>query len=88
MTTVPNSTMDVELQLIKQSLVVTSGLPQVIITGVLYLLLALAAVIISRRAPAAPFTLAGILMLHSELTSLWAKGTDEEGTRGDEKDKE
>lgn len=80
--------MDVELQIIKQSLVVTAGLPQLIITAVLYLILGLAAVVISRRTPAVPFTLAGILMLRSELANVWIDAADEEDTAVTEKIKE
>ncbi|KZP06429.1 hypothetical protein FIBSPDRAFT_876554 [Athelia psychrophila] len=80
--------MDVELQLINQSLVVTAGLPQLIITAVLYLMLALAAVVVSRRTPAVPFTLAGILMLRSELANVWVDVTDEEDSPVTEKSKE
>jgi hypothetical protein len=57
-------------QIIEQSLVITSALPQVIVAGVLYLILALAALSISFRQPGAPFTLAGILLMHSTLDAL------------------
>jgi hypothetical protein len=42
----------------------------VFVAGGLYLLLALAALVIRFRIPGAPFTLAGVLMMHSELAAL------------------
>jgi hypothetical protein len=57
-------------QIIQQSLIIAAALPQLVVVGVLYLILGLIALLISRRTPGAPFTLAGILMMHSELTAL------------------
>ncbi|KIM88450.1 hypothetical protein PILCRDRAFT_814352 [Piloderma croceum F 1598] len=55
-------------QSIQQSLIIAAALPQLVVVGVLYLILSLIALLVSRRTPGAPFTLAGILMMHSELT--------------------
>ena len=65
----PNTT-TVNGQIIQQSLIVTAALPQVLAAGVLYLLLSLAGLLVSLRTPEAPFTLAGILMMHSRLATL------------------
>ncbi|KAF7973884.1 hypothetical protein HWV62_14012 [Athelia sp. TMB] len=81
----PNTTMNVDLQVIKQSLVIAAGLPQLIITAVLYVLLVLAGFLVSRRAPAVPFTLSGILMLHSKLTKLTITDGDDEELKVTEK---
>ena len=56
-------------QMIQQSLTITATLPLVLVTAVLYLL-GLAALLVCFRTPGAPFTLAGVLMMHSKLTSL------------------
>jgi len=57
-------------QTIEQSLVIASALPQVIVVAALYLFLGLIALFVSLRTPGAPFTLAGILMMHSQLAGL------------------
>lgn len=57
-------------QTIQQSLTITAALPLVLVAAVLYLLLGLAALLISFRTQEVPFTLAGVLMMHSKLTSL------------------
>jgi len=57
-------------QIIRQSLIITAALPQLLVAGGLYLLLALAALFISFRPPGIPFTLAGMLMMHSKLAAL------------------
>jgi membrane protein implicated in regulation of membrane protease activity len=80
-----DSTLVVDGQLIQQSLVVTAALPQVITAGALYLLLGIAALIVSLRTPGAPFTLTGILMMHSKLVALWV--STENTREGEEKDK-
>jgi hypothetical protein len=64
------SNMTVNGQLIRQSLIVTAALPQVMIAGSLYFILGLAALVISLYPPGAPFTLAGLLMMRSKLTAL------------------
>ena len=57
-------------QLIRQSLTITAALPQVLVAGALYFLLGLAALFVTFRVPGAPFTLAGLLMMHSKLQAL------------------
>jgi hypothetical protein len=57
-------------QLIQQSLTITAALPQVLVAGALYFLLGLAAVLVTLRVPGAPFTLAGLLMMHTKLKAL------------------
>jgi hypothetical protein len=64
------SNMTVNGQLIRQSLIVTAALPQVVIAGSLYFILGLAALVISLYPPGVPFTLAGLLMMRSKLTAL------------------
>jgi hypothetical protein len=66
-------------QTIQQSLIIIAALPQVLIAGGLYLLLALAALVITSRTPGAPFTLAGILMMHSKLAVLCAVPSKDQG---------
>jgi membrane protein implicated in regulation of membrane protease activity len=73
----PNST-TVSGQVIQQSLIITAALPQVLVAGALYLLLGLAALIISFRTPGAPFTVAGVLMMHSKLAALHLSDKDDE----------
>ena len=57
-------------QTIQQSLTITAALPLVLVTATLYFLLGLAALLIGLRTREAPFTLAGVLMMHSKLASL------------------
>jgi uncharacterized membrane protein len=57
-------------QTIQQPLTITTALPLVLVTAVLCLLLGLAALLVCFRTPGAPFTLAGVLMMYSKLTSL------------------
>ena len=57
-------------QTIQQSLTITAALPLVLVVAVLYILLGLAALLVSFHTQEAPFTLAGVLMMHSKLTSL------------------
>jgi hypothetical protein len=73
--------MTVNGQSIQQSLVITAALEQVLLATVLYLLLGLAAFVISFRTPGAPFTLAGLLMMRSKLARLYRVPE-----KGDEKD--
>jgi hypothetical protein len=74
-------------QIIRQSLIITAGLPQVLVTGALYLLLGLAALLVSCRTPGAPFTLAGILMMHSKLAVAYLlPNKDQPSHDRDEKD--
>lgn len=75
----PNLTANVNVQLIKESLVITAGLPQVLVTALLYLFLGIAALIVSRRTPGTPFTLAGILTLRSKLSKLQSSEDRTEG---------
>jgi hypothetical protein len=65
----PNTT-TVNGQIIQRSLIVTAALPQVLAAGVLYLFLGLAGFLVNLRTPGAPFTLAGVLMMHSRLDAL------------------
>ena len=65
----PNTT-TVNGQIIQQSLIITAALPQVLVAGILYLLLGFAAYVVSVRTPGAPFTLAGLLIMHSKLAGL------------------
>jgi len=65
-----DTVLTVDGQNIHRSLVITAALPQVIASGMLYLILGIAALIISLRIPGAPFTLAGILMMRSKLAAL------------------
>jgi membrane protein implicated in regulation of membrane protease activity len=58
---------------------VTAALPQIIAAGVLYLILGVAAFIISLRPPGTPFTLAGILMMRSKLVTLGLSWGNVEG---------
>ena len=57
-------------QMIQQSLTITAALPLALVTAVLYLLLGLTALLVCFRTPGVPFTLTGMLMMHSKLTSL------------------
>ena len=88
MTILPNTTVNVDGQLIHKSLVVTAALPPVVAAGVLYVILGIAALMISLRTPGAPFTLAGILMMRSKLDALQMStgnaGEDEEKDRSSE----
>lgn len=59
--------MPINAQYIQQSLLLTAALPQVVVTGALYLILGLAALLVTFHPPEAPFTLAGILMKRSKL---------------------
>jgi hypothetical protein len=92
MTILPNTTVNVDGQLIHKSLVVTAALPQVVAAGVLYVILGIAALMISLRTPGAPFTLAGILMMRSKLDALQIStgnaGEDEEKDRSSEQTSE
>lgn len=65
-------------QIIQQSLIVTAGLPIVLVVGILYLLLSFVALVVSFRKPGAPFTLAGVLMMHSELAALHLSSEDDQ----------
>jgi hypothetical protein len=65
----PNKT-TVSGQVIQQSLIITAALPQVLVVGALYLLLGLAALLVSFRKPGVPFTVAGVLMMRSKLAAL------------------
>ena len=56
--------------MIQQSLTITAALPLALVTAVLYLLLGLTALLVCFRTPGVPFTLTGMLMMHSKLTSL------------------
>ena len=60
----------VDGQTIQQSLTITAALPLALVTAVLYVLLGLTALLVSFRTLEAPFTLAGVLMMHSKLNSL------------------
>jgi hypothetical protein len=62
-------TMTVNGNIIQHSLILTAALPQVLAAGGVYLLLGLAGLFLSLRTPGAPLTLAGVLMMHSRLTS-------------------
>jgi hypothetical protein len=62
-------TMTVNGHIIQRSLILTAALPQVLATGGVYLLLGLAGLFLILRTPEAPLTLAGVLMMHSRLTS-------------------
>jgi hypothetical protein len=77
--------MTVNGQSIQQSLVITAALEQVLLATVLYLLLGLAAFVISFRTPGAPFTLAGLLMMRSKLARLY-RVPEKGDEKGDEKD--
>lgn len=57
-------------QIIEQSFVVTSAWPLIVVTAVTYLLLILLVIMLSIRTPEAPFTLAGVLTMHSKLVGL------------------
>ena len=79
-----DTTFTVDGQVIHRSLVITAALPQVIASGMLYLILGIAALIINLRIPGAPFTLAGILMMRSELAALqMSTGNDREDEEKD-----
>jgi len=63
----------------------------VLLAAALYLLLGLAAFIVSSRTPGAPFTLAGLLMMHSKLASLYLvteKVDEKNGDSGEETTKQ
>lgn len=75
--------MTVNGQVIRQSLIITAALPQVLLSCGLYLLLGLSAFIICFRTPGTPFTLAGVLMMRSKLTTLHLF-PDEDDKKGDE----
>jgi len=84
MVNLPNSTLTVDGRLIQQSVIVTAALPQVLVAGALYLILGIAALVISFRTPGAPFTLAGVLMMHSKLVALRLPT----GNAGDDEEKD
>ena len=75
----------INAQYIQQSLLVTAALPQVIITGVLYLILGFAALLVTFHPPEAPFTLAGILMKYSKLAdyNLFSSGDGQDNKMDD-----
>ena len=81
----PNK-MTVNGQIIQESLIITAALPQVLVVGALYLLLGLAALLVSFRKQGVPFTVAGVLMMRSKLAALHLfSGTDLVSTEKDAK---
>jgi hypothetical protein len=60
----------ISAQIIQQALLITAALPQVLITGALYLFLGMTGLVVTFRTPRAPFTLAGLLMMHRKLTNI------------------
>ena len=74
-----DKSMMVNGQVIRQSLIITAALPQVLLTAGLYLVWGLSAFIICFHTLGTPFTLTGILMMHFKLTMLYLfPGKDDE----------
>lgn len=66
----PNGTMTVNGKVIQSSLIMVAGLPWILASALLFFVLGCMGLVITRRRLAAPFTLAGILMMSSQLEAI------------------